>query len=168
MCPTPGVPAGGVRAFSFGASDSVLTIRLLYSSRAAVSMSYGALSDIMTHAQATNLARGITGMLCYGSGQFLQALEGERVAVNALYHRIATDHRHAGCQLISVEEIEARDYPEWSMKVVNWEDGNTARKRALLEADAGTSVFDPGAMTSGQATAFLRHLAELECELAGD
>lgn len=146
----------------------MLTIRLIYSSAAAVGMSYGALTDIMIHAQTSNPARGITGMLCYGSGQFLQALEGERKAVNALYHRIATDNRHAACQLIGVEEIATRDFAEWSMKVVNWEDGDAARRRALLEADTGTSQFNPGAMTSGQATAFLRHLAELERELAGD
>jgi hypothetical protein len=146
----------------------VLTIRLIYSSAAAVGMSYGALSDIMTHAQDSNPARGITGMLCYGSGQFLQALEGDRAAVNALYHRIATDNRHTACQLISVEEIAERDFAEWSMKVVNWEDGDTARRRALLQSDTGSTVFDPGAMTSGQATAFLRHLADLERELAGD
>lgn len=146
----------------------MLTIRLIYSSAASTLMSYGALTDIMTYAQARNPERGITGMLCYGSGQFLQALEGERPAVNALYHRIATDNRHATCQLISVEEIADRDFADWSMKVVNWEDGDSARRRALLEAETGLSVFDPGSMTSGQATAFLRHLAELERELAGD
>lgn len=146
----------------------MLTIRLLYSSAAAVGMTYGALAELMAQAQDRNSAHGITGMLCYGSGRFLQALEGDRTAVNALYHRIATDKRHRACQLISVEEIAARDFPEWSMKVVNWEDGDTTRRRALLAADAGTSLFDPGTMTNGQATAFLRHLADLERELAGD
>ena len=143
-------------------------IRLLYSSAASADKSYGALVEIMNHAQARNVERGITGILCYGSGQFLQALEGERRSVNALYHRIAQDARHADCQLIDVAEIESRAFPEWTMKVVNWETGDTARRRAVLQADTGSEVFDPAVMTATQATTFLLHLAELERELAAD
>ncbi len=131
-------------------------------------MSYGALVEIMDFAQTRNVERGITGILCYGSGQFLQALEGERGAVNALYHRIATDGRHLDCQLVDVSEIAERAFPEWTMKVVNWEDGDSARRRALLEADTGSDVFDPSTMHAAQASAFLLHLAELERELAAD
>lgn len=143
-------------------------IRLLYASAASADKSYGALVDIMNHAQARNVECGITGLLCYGSGQFLQALEGERRAVNALYHRIAQDARHADCQVIDVTEIEARAFPEWTMKVVNWETGETARRRAVLQADTGSAVFAPAAMTAAQATTFLLHLAELERELTAD
>jgi hypothetical protein len=146
----------------------VPTIRLIYSSAAAVGMTYGTLVDIMDHARRTNVERGITGILCYGSGEFLQALEGSREAVNALYHRIATDHRHADCQLISVQEIDRRAFPEWSMKVVNWEDGDMARRRALLQSDTGSELFAPRRMTAVQADQFLLHLAQLERELAGE
>lgn len=144
------------------------TIRLIYASSATVGMTYAALMDIMTYAHVQNPARGITGMLCYGSGQFLQALEGERAPVNALYHRIAMDDRHGDCQLLSVSEIDTRDFGEWSMKVVNWEDGDTAGRRALLESDTGSPVFAPRALRSDQASVFMRHLAERERELAGD
>ncbi len=54
------------------------------------------------------------------------------------------------------------------MKVVNWEDGDMARRRALLQADTGSDHFQPATMTAAQATSFLTHLAELERELAGD
>lgn len=169
MCPAPSLNRGAAsRAAPFAASEPVPTIRLIYASAAAVGMPYGTLVDIMSHAQQRNPEREITGMLCYGSGQFLQALEGERATVTTLYHRIAGDARHAQCQLMSVEEISARDFPEWSMKVVNWEDGNSARRRAMLEADTGSSTFSPLTMTAGQAGTFLRHLADLERDLAGD
>lgn len=140
-------------------------IRLLYSSQAADSMTYSLLVGIMAHAQTKNTARGITGILCYGSGQFLQALEGEREVVNAVYHEIAADTRHGSCQLVAVEEISDRAFPEWTMKVVNWEDGDSARRRAMLEADTGSPVFEPRAMSASQATTFLNHLAQMEREL---
>lgn len=146
----------------------MLTIRLIYASTAPAGMTYATLMEIMSSAHAHNPTRGITGMLCYGSGQFLQALEGERAAVNALYHRIATDLRHSHCQLITVVEIERRDFAEWSMKVVNWEDSAAARRRSVLEADTGSGVFDPKSLTGEQANRFLCHLADLERELAGD
>lgn len=131
-------------------------------------MTYGTLVEIMAQAHTHNVSQGITGILCYGSGQFLQALEGERAAVTALYHRIAVDPRHFECQLMSVEEIDARAFPEWTMKVVNWEDGDSATRRALLQADTGSSQFTPVTMSAAQATSFLTHLAELERELAAD
>lgn len=143
-------------------------IRLIYFSAATAGMSYGSLVEIMDHAQSRNVERGITGILCYGSGQFLQALEGDREAVNTLYHQIAADARHVDCQLMQVTEIESRAFPEWTMKVVNWEDGDTARRRAVLQVDTGSDVFNPSAMSAAQATSFLTHLADLERELAAD
>lgn len=147
---------------------SLPLIRLLYASRATSGTSYGALIGIMDHARDKNSISNITGMLCYGSGQFLQALEGDRQSVSALYHRIAPDERHTECQLISIVEIDARAFAEWSMKVVNWDDGKSTRRQSLLEADTGTSEFNPSAMHAEQANRFLLHLAELEREIAGD
>jgi hypothetical protein len=143
-------------------------IRLIYSSAASGGMTYSTLVEIMAEAHTHNVAQGITGILCYGSGEFLQALEGERRAVTALYHRIAVDPRHAACQLVAVDEITERAFPEWTMKVVNWEDGDTARRRAMLRADTGSEQFAPGRMSAEQSTMFLTHLAELERELVGD
>ncbi len=131
-------------------------------------MSYGALVEIMDFAQPRNGERGITGILCYGSGHFLQALEGERGAVSDLYRRIAADTRHRDCQLVDVKEIDVRAFPEWTMKVVNWDNGDVARRRALLQANTGAVEFDPSTMPAAQASTFLRHLAELERELAAD
>lgn len=150
------------------ASDPVPDIRLIYFSTASAVTSYGALVEIMDFAQPRNGERGITGILCYGSGRFLQALEGERGAVSDLYRRIAADTRHRDCQLVDVSEIDVRAFPEWTMKVVNWDSGDSARHRALLRADTGAVVFDPSTMPAAQASAFLLHLAELERELAAD
>ena len=75
-------------------------------------MSYRDVRGIEEVAASLNPAVGITGILCYGGGQFLQALEGEREAVNTLYHHIETDPRHASCSLMLVEDIATRDFGE--------------------------------------------------------
>lgn len=131
-------------------------IRLLYASDAQAGLSYRDVLTIMEKAARANTTRGITGLLCYGFGQFLQILEGERAMVNELYHHIVRDPRHAACQLLLVEDIVARDFPEWSMKVVNWSDAAGATQGA---------AFSPGLMTGTEALAFLRTVAAAEREL---
>ncbi|WP_373064401.1 BLUF domain-containing protein [Gemmatimonas sp.] len=142
------------------------TIRLLYSSDAQEGLRYRDFMTIMDKAAETNRERAITGMLCYGGGQFLQALEGERLAVNTLYHHIAKDTRHTNCQLLSIEEISSRDFAEWSMKIVDWNDAVTAARQTLLLKHSGSRQFDPSQMTAQQASAFLRDLAAMERLLA--
>ena len=142
------------------------TIRLIYASDAREDLRYRDFMAIMDKAAEINRDRAITGILCYGGGQFLQALEGERLAVNALYNRIATDPRHANCQVLSVEEISARDFAEWSMKIVDWNDAITAARQTVLLKHSGSRLFDPAQMSGQQAAAFLRDLAEMERQLS--
>ena len=66
-----------------------------------------------------NPRHGITGVLCHGNGVFLQALEGDREEVNALYRAISRDARHHELVLLQFEEIVQRDFPGWSMVRVN-------------------------------------------------
>ncbi|MEY4956373.1 MAG: hypothetical protein RL409_630 [Gemmatimonadota bacterium] len=138
------------------------TIRLIYASDAREDLRYRDFMSIMDSAAETNRERAITGLLCYGGGQFLQALEGERLAVNALYHHIAKDPRHVHCQLLSVEEISTRDFAEWSMKIVDWSDAVTAARQTMLLRHSGSSQFDPAHMSGLQAVGFLRDLAAME------
>ena len=137
-------------------------IRLVYVSEGLPGMPWEELRRILIVASTENAPRSITGMLCYGSGLFLQSLEGERVAVNRLYSAIQRDSRHANCLLLNVEDIQAREFAEWSMKYVGWDDQPTARRRELLLRHSGSSEFDPRRMTGQQAWEFLRDLAAME------
>ena len=95
-----------------------MLVRLLYASRA-VDVSPGALDSILSTGRAHNTASGITGILCYGGGVFLQALEGGRTAVNALYAHILRDPRHKDEVLLHYEEIQERRFGGWTMGQVN-------------------------------------------------
>lgn len=138
------------------------TIRLVYASDAREGLRYRDFMTIMNRAAETNRERAVTGILYFGGSQFLQVLEGERLAVNTLYHSIATDPRHSNCQLLSVEEIRTRDFAEWSMKIVDWNCAVTAERRKILLQHSGSRHFDPAQMSGQQASAFLRDLAAME------
>ncbi len=88
---------------------------LIYVSSATIPFSNQDLLDLLERARATNTALGITGILLYKGGNFMQCLEGGREVVTTLYERIATDRRHRGCMiLLQGEQAETR-FPTWSM-----------------------------------------------------
>jgi hypothetical protein len=92
-----------------------MQIRLLYVSRAVGPQTTTVTARLLAQAQAFNQAHAIGGVLCQGQGLYLQVLEGERSAVNRLYARIVADPRHQDVELLSLEEVTERRYPNWSM-----------------------------------------------------
>lgn len=97
-----------------------MLVRLLYVSRAADGKVTPELTEsIMASARAYNLANGITGVLCYGDDIFMQAIEGGRDEINALYSIIAKDPRHKDVVLLDYEEIQERRFGGWTMGHVN-------------------------------------------------
>jgi hypothetical protein len=96
-----------------------MLVRLMYASRAVPTVNQEELVAILRKSKANNPAIGVTGVLCFSEGIFLQALEGGRSAVNQLYNRIVTDPRHAQVELLCYEEIGERRFAGWSMGQVN-------------------------------------------------
>ncbi|MES3032638.1 MAG: BLUF domain-containing protein [Gemmatimonadota bacterium] len=137
-------------------------IRLTYASVARPGLDYEELTSLLRRAAVRNDELGITGILCFSGNAFLQSLEGRRSDVNRLFLRIAQDTRHTNVELLSCTEIDARDFSDWSMKLVSWEGKLTAQRRALLLRHARTAALEPWTMTASQAHGFLRALAELE------
>ena len=95
-----------------------MLVRLLYASRA-VDTSPGAIDAILAQSRSHNPACGITGILCYGAGVFLQAIEGGRMAISELYGHIQRDPRHKDVVLLHYEEISERRFGGWTMGQVN-------------------------------------------------
>ena len=95
-----------------------MLVRLLYASRA-VDTSPAAIEAILAQSRQHNPPSGITGVLCYGGGIFLQAIEGGRTAVSALYGHIQRDPRHTDVELLHYEEITERRFGGWTMGQVN-------------------------------------------------
>ena len=91
-----------------------MLVRLLYASRA-VDTSAQAIEAILTQSRQHNPGSGITGVLCYGGGVFLQAIEGGRSAVSELYGHIQRDPRHKNVELLHYEEIAERRFGGWIM-----------------------------------------------------
>jgi Sensors of blue-light using FAD len=131
-----------------------MLVRLLYASRAVPAMDQDELNAILRQCKGRNPEHGITGVLCYSDGIFLQALEGGRGAVNALYNRIVADPRHTQVELLSYREIGERRFAGWSMGQVNMARLN----RALLLKYSATATLDPFSVSGEVSMALFEEL----------
>jgi hypothetical protein len=94
----------------------VSLVQLIYISSARTTpVSRETLDDIMSASSRNNARDGITGMLLYAEGTFMQVLEGEAAAVEATHHRIERDARHAGIFVLEHGPISERSFAQWSM-----------------------------------------------------
>jgi hypothetical protein len=92
--------------------------RLLYVSKPVGPITTFVTSSILEVCSVNNKKAEITGVLCQGSGIYMQVIEGKRSAINALYSRIISDKRHNQIELLSFEEVGQRRYGQWSMAQV--------------------------------------------------
>ncbi|WP_159910731.1 BLUF domain-containing protein [Pantoea sp. 18069] len=130
-----------------------MLVRLIYASRAADD-SAAAIEAILTQAREHNPASGITGVLCYGGGVFLQAIEGGRSQVSALFGHIQRDARHQDVELLYYEEIDERRFGGWTMGQVNLSRIN----HAIVLKYSETIELDPYAVSGKMSLALLEEL----------
>jgi hypothetical protein len=127
---------------------------MIYVSRSVNPDSGSPTDSILASSREHNLSNGITGILCYGGGIYLQALEGGRNQVNALYHQIANDERHRDVVILLYEEITERRFGGWTMGQVNLTRLNTS----IVLKYSETHDLDPYAVSGGVSLALLEEL----------
>jgi Sensors of blue-light using FAD len=131
-----------------------MLVRLLYASKAVDKISQEELLEILSQSKANNPLIGITGVLCSSGLIFLQALEGGRMEVNALYNLIAADPRHNDVVILSYQEVSERNFANWSMGLVNLEQVNPS----LLLKYSENATLDPYSVSGTASMALLHEL----------
>ncbi len=131
-----------------------MLVRLMYASRATAALAETDLAAILKSSREHNPAEGITGLLCFSDGVFVQVLEGGRKAVNARYKRIVEDTRHRDVTLLGYEEIVERAFAGWTMGQVNLQRLNPA----LLLKYSETGGLDPYAMSGAAMAALFKEM----------
>lgn len=88
---------------------------LTYQSRAALPPSDGALEELVAQARTRNHAAGVTGMLLYEDGRFLQTLEGPPEGLAQIWASIRQDERHDEIEVLSEHLVPGRLFSEWDL-----------------------------------------------------
>lgn len=88
---------------------------LVYLSTAVKVPTTGQLTHLLARARQRNALEGVTGVLLYAEGSFVQYLEGPTLSVNRVYQRILKDPLHQGIFEVFRESIAEREFFEWDM-----------------------------------------------------
>ncbi|MGN6366989.1 MAG: BLUF domain-containing protein [Phycisphaerae bacterium] len=94
-------------------------LQLCYASRATVPFDGATLTSLLQKSRENNHRRGVSGLLVYQYGSFLQLIEGADPIVIELYNKIRRDPRHTDVSLLFKEKIEQRSFEQWSMGFVD-------------------------------------------------
>lgn len=131
-----------------------MLVRLLYASKLIHPEDASIIDSILSQSRKHNPALGITGVLVYGDGIFLQALEGGRQQVSQLYQHICADPRHSQIALLHFEEITERRFGSWTMGQVNLAKVNNS----ILLKYSETAELNPYAVSGAVSLALLEEL----------
>ena len=100
--------------------------QLIYISAANHNFTEEELESLLRAARENNQSLNITGMLLFHEGSFIQALEGDKVSVEALYRKIGTDKRHEETRVLYRGDAPDRDFKNWSMGFYRSNQSSTA------------------------------------------
>ena len=88
---------------------------LVYVSVATAPMGEPELLHLLRQSRDNNARDGITGMLLYKDGRFMQLIEGPRPAIQGLYRKLVADDRHRDVTTLIKFALETRAFAGWSM-----------------------------------------------------
>ena len=89
--------------------------RIIYLSSSVDYLNGKKIEFLLTQSRKKNLEKEITGVLLYIEGDFLQVIEGPKIATIDLFESIKKDNRHTGIITIVNTKINKRYFPKWNM-----------------------------------------------------
>jgi methanogenic corrinoid protein MtbC1 len=123
-----------------GAATGEWMASLTYRSEAAIAPSKSELQSLVAAARKRNRSLGITGMLLYDGGRFLQTLEGPPEAVNIVWSAIQSDSRHGGIEVLSQHIVPERLFSAWDMHL--YYRGGGQRKPSRADGQGTVSLAE--------------------------
>ena len=100
---------------------------IVYASSASQAFTKPDLQALLQEIRPKNADLGITGMLLYKDGNFIQALEGGQEVLTRLVRIIQQDSRHQGLLVLLRGMSDQRLFSDWSMGFRGLADERTAK-----------------------------------------
>lgn len=106
-------------------------------------------ADIVAASARNNRLRGVTGLLLFHRGWFLQVLEGPLEAVDDAFDRIRRDDRHTDIRTVADLPIAARAFGDWTMSAERLDQVASDELDQLgLSQDFDPAALDPSSAVS--------------------
>ena len=88
---------------------------IVYVSTATRLLTVAELESLLIEARDLNVQNGVTGVLLYCDGNFMQCFEGPETSMQETYQRIRDSQKHKGIIELLNERIDVRSFPGWQM-----------------------------------------------------
>ncbi len=88
---------------------------LVYVSSAIKQLSVQEIEKLLFKARARNIEYGVTGVLLYIGGNFMQYIEGKPADLDLIYKIITEDPMHSGIIELMRRKVDEREFSNWSM-----------------------------------------------------
>jgi hypothetical protein len=95
------------------------TLQIIYASAATKAQSGTELKTLLQRARENNAKVGVSGILVYHEGSFLQVLEGPENHVSEIFDKIGRDPRHTQIKLLFRDAVSEGEFRDWSMGFVD-------------------------------------------------
>ena len=118
-------------------------LSITYSSAALQPFSQDDLLALLEQSRSSNEQDGLTGVLVYRDDRFLQLLEGPDDVVRERMRVIEADDRHGTIRVLLEDEIEERQFPDWTMGFVMTDNGDVqipGYRRTFDDIDSNRST----------------------------
>lgn len=118
-------------------------IKVVYASEATHELAAADLIDLLDKSRERNLSLGLTGLLIYAHGRFLEQLEGDDAAVDAVFDSIAKDPRNTNLRLLTRTKAADRRFAGWWMGFDHPDDLALAGRLPGYKAATRYPLVDP-------------------------
>jgi hypothetical protein len=115
--------------------------QLLYTSSTSRETSIETIDSILAASRKNNTRDGITGVLLYIDGGFMQVLEGEPATVTATFERIRKDARHWNTGIL-LDRTAERAFSSWTMGFIKPSEEQLRSGMFQLTKEAMKTNFD--------------------------
>jgi methanogenic corrinoid protein MtbC1 len=117
---------------------------LTYQSRAVSRPTEGDLERLVKQARERNRSLGVTGMLLYENGRFLQTLEGPPASLQTVWSSISRDQRHQDIEVLTEHVVSSRLFSDWDLLLYSREEDPRRTTRASDLAPHALAHYVPG------------------------
>ena len=107
--------------------------QVIYSSTTSRALTTDNLLPFLEQARTVNASYGLTGILLTQGRSLLQAIEGPEPYISSIFSRILRDHRHHNINILSVKQIDHREFGDQSMAHLDATVSNAAPDDALAD-----------------------------------
>lgn len=123
--------------------------QLVYASQQAVEFDGLRLVSLLYTARDRNAALGITGVLLYSNGLFVQCLEGSPEHVDTIYAKICSDPRHRELVILQSVDTDERHFQSWMMGCAKVSDYQALELMRSQWQSASDAMDRPGWLSPG-------------------